>query len=54
MIEEGDEVLVHEAGRNARDADVIVGAYGFENDATDEGSAYIYLGSSAGLSPQMG
>jgi uncharacterized repeat protein (TIGR01451 family) len=30
-------------------ADVIVGAYFYDNDQTDEGRAYVYLGSAAGL-----
>ena len=30
-------------------ADVIVGAYGFDNGETDEGAAFLFLGSSAGL-----
>jgi hypothetical protein len=29
-------------------ADVLVGAYGFDNDQTDEGRAYVFLGSAAG------
>jgi hypothetical protein len=32
--------------------DVIVGAYGYDNGQTDEGRAYVYLGSASGLSPQ--
>jgi uncharacterized integral membrane protein len=31
--------------------DVIVGAYQYDNGEPDEGSAYVYLGSSSGLSP---
>ena len=30
-------------------ADVIVGAYGFDNGETDEGAAFLFLGSSSGL-----
>jgi hypothetical protein len=32
-------------------ADVIVGAYGFDNDSLDEGRALVYLGTPFGLSP---
>ncbi len=32
-------------------ADVIVGAYRYDGDETDEGRAYVYHGSSSGLSP---
>ncbi|MFN0243773.1 MAG: FG-GAP-like repeat-containing protein [Planctomycetota bacterium] len=32
-------------------SDVVVGAYEFDNGQTDEGRAFVYLGSSTGLSP---
>jgi len=42
---------VASAGDVNRDgySDVIVGAYGFDNGQTDEGRAYVYLGSASGL-----